>query len=194
MPLPISDAQANAEAVARRDSRYAGEHLASRARFSPTGFGPMLAMFVSAWEAEYKMRMHATGIEAEPPGRIVRADGSGVTDPGGGNALGSPAFDGETRARIFGSPRRRDADGNLAEPMHDAVDRLRVELRRPLMAALLSAIGRGASWADAARVVCPDCNTAIPLPSEYARAVTRDALRVVIRQHDEAPGGPSATA
>jgi hypothetical protein len=172
-----SDAQANAEALARRESPYAnaGKYAA------PMGFPGALRWFLRTWEGELKGRMHAQGVEWEAPGRIERGDGTGVTDPGGGNALGSPRWDASTRAHLFGSPSRTDADGSYSEPLHFAV--VYVERRHPLKARLLRRVGMGADWRES--VTCPACST--PLPDEYGEAVMRDAVTVAIKHYREAP-------
>lgn len=186
-----SDAQANAEAVARRERGYGIEHATSARRAAvrsiPVGLDAMLRGFLRAWESEIKGRLHGQGVEWETPGRIERADGTGVTDPGGGNALGSPRYDAETRAHLFGRPNRTDADGMYVAPMHWTVEWLRQ--RHPLKAALLRLIGLGGDWRTQVSVSCPACQHSVTLPDEYAEAVARDALGLAFRYLQDAPGG-----
>ena len=181
-----SDAQANAEAVAKRERQYASEHARSLQRPEPRGLDALRRWFLAAWEGELKGRMHAAGVEWETPGRIERGDGSGVTDPGGGNGLGSPRWDGSTRAHLFGPANRTDADGSYSEPMHWTIDYLR--RTHPLKAALLRRLGMGAPPS----VTCPGCS--VSLPDEYADSIWRDALGLAYRHHREAPPGTRRVA
>ena len=180
----------NAETLAQRDRRYALEHDASRRRSRPLGFPAMLRDFVIIWEGEIATRIHASGVEWEPPGRIVREDGTGVTDPGGGNELGSPRFAGETRAFLFGRADRVDIDGNPTTAMHAAVERLSRQRRHQLKGAVLRMVGRGGG-AAAIPVACPQCGAVAALPDEYAEAILRDALALAFRLYDEGYQGGS---
>lgn len=182
--LGPSDAQANAEAVARRDRAYAAEHATEvRSRF-PKGFTGMLTWFLRAWESPLPNRMHGRGEEWDTPGRITRGDGSGVTDPGGGNGLGAPRWDPRARAYLFGPVRAVDEDGGYVWKMHVAVDNM--SGRHPLKAALLRMIGRGGDW-HMVRVTCSGCSSSVTLPDEYAEAIARDALRVAFTYYQDAP-------
>lgn len=180
-----SDAQANAEAVAKRERQYATEHNRSKAdravRIIPRGLDAMKRAFLVQWEGELKGRMHGQGVEWETPGRIEREDGTGVNDPGGGNALGSPCWDASTRAHLFGRANRVDKDGTYVEPMHWTV--IWLEQQHPLKARLLRAFGMGASF----EVRCPSCS--VTLPDEVSEAVARDALGLAFRYYQDAPRG-----
>ena len=146
---------------------------------SPRGLVGLRHWFVSMWDSELKGRMHGQGVEWETPGRIERADGSGVTDPGGGNALGAPRWDASTRAHLFGRPNRTDADGFYVEPMHMAVDY--IGRRHPIKAALLRRIGMGG--APRLVVECPGCRASVTLPDEVDEAMARDALGLAYRHY-----------
>jgi hypothetical protein len=184
-----SDSQANAEAVARRDRRYAQEYASSLQRPAPRGLSGLLRWFVTGWETELKGRMHGQGVEWETPGRIERADGSGVTDPGGGNALGAPRWDASTRAHLFGPVNRTDADGRYVEPMHWTVQYL--ARQHPIKAALLRRIGMGG--APRLVVECPGCRASVTLPDEIDEALVRDALGLAYRHYQDGPIGGRAT-
>lgn len=154
---------------------------------TPTRLSGLVAWFVRSWESEVPRTTHASGVEWEGPGRIVRSDGTGVSDPGGGNEQGAPRWNGEARAYVFGGTKSyTDTDGWYVLPMHWTVDWL--GMRHPLKAALLRMIGRGGDW-HRVSVTCPACDSRVLLPDEYAEAVARDALGLAYRHYERAPRG-----
>lgn len=176
-----------------RDAPFAPEHRRSVERVAvgraaqPSGLGGMVRWFVSRYRVELPDEVHASGVESERPGRVVRSDGSGVTDPGGGSRLGSPRLSPGFRAYVFGSPFQTEhpvSDGraeigeSYASPMRATIAWL--EHRHPLKAAWLRAVGRtDGDW----RTV----TAAAALPEEYGEAITRDALQLVFRHYEEGP-------
>ena len=190
-------------ARSRLDRPYADEHAAS-ARHAmdrgsePPGFGPLLSWFVACWAEELPRSVHAAGVEWATPGRVVRSDGSAVTDPGGGNALGSPRYDGTFRRRIIEgrcsdtehpvSDGRAEVGDAYATPLHQTIAWL--DRRRPLIGAWLRALGRhGGDWRAVGQLglVIDDRGIRIPIPDEYAEEITRGALRLCWRAFREEP-------
>jgi hypothetical protein len=181
-------------ARARLERPYAAEHDASvRAVASrgvePPSFGALLRWFVDGFAEELPPNVHASGVEWAAPGRVVRRDGSGVTDPGGGNALGSPRFDGTFRRRVL-EGRSSDTEHPVSDgrpeigeaystPIHQTIAYL--DRRRPLIASWLRALGRhGGDWRAVGQLglIIDDRGLRIPIPDEYAEEITRGALRL----------------
>jgi len=192
---------AAARAMAERP--YMAEHDASvRAAMSrgvePPGFSRLLQWFVDCWIEETPSSVHAAGVEWAAPGRVVRSDGSGVTDPGGGNQLGSPRFNGSFRRRVLEgrasdvehpvSDGRAEVGEAYATPMHQTIAFL--DRRRPLIAGWLRALGRhGGDWRAVGQLglIVDDRGIRIPIPDEYAEEITRGALRICWRAFREEP-------
>lgn len=193
-----------AAALEARERPYSVEHQASVRRAmsdrSPEvpGFGALLRWFVDRFTAELPKNVHATGVEWSTPGRVVRGDGTGVTDPGGGNALGSPRFDGTFRRRVLES-RSSDTEHPVSDgraevgeaystPLHQTIEY--IGRRKPLLACWLRALGRhGGDWQAVGQLglVIDDRGVRIPIPDEYAEEITRGALRVCWRAFREEP-------
>lgn len=182
-------ATAHAESVRRS--------MAERAPEVP-GFAELVRWFVERFTEELPKNVHAAGVEWSTPGRVVRSDGSGVTDPGGGNALGSPRFDGTFRRRILEgrtmdvehpvSDGRPEVGEAYATPLHQTIEF--VGRRKPLLACWLRALGRhGGDWRAVGQLglIIDDRGLRIPIPDEYAEEITRGALRVCWRAFRDEP-------
>ena len=168
--------------------------LYERRRFTPSSFGQLVRWFTQAWRAEVPDEIHAGGIEKTRPGRIERGDGSGVTDPGGGNRLGAPAYRPDFRAYVFGSSAgteyaqagdRPDLTESYSTPMRWTVEFLE-RSSHPLLAAVLRRLGRTGEWRGIS-VTCSTCTTSVTLPDEYAEAIARDALNLAAKHYREEP-------
>lgn len=182
---------------------FATEHGASvrramEQRAVEPGFSALLAWFVDRFTEELPKNVHAAGVEWATPGRIVRSNGTGVTDPGGGNALGSPRFDGTFRRRTLEgaasdtehpvSDSREEIGEAYATPLHQTIAFL--DRRRPLIAGWLRALGRhGGDWRAVGQLglIIDDRGMRIPIPDEYAEEITRGALRLCWRAFREEP-------
>jgi hypothetical protein len=189
----LSDSQANAEALTRRGLPYQPEHEQSRAPFLPRGFDALRHWFVAQWKDEMPPDIHVNGIELEKPGRILRKDGSGVTDPGGGNGLGSPALQsefrllivgmenedgttrpGETRTEYATSGGHMETTKSYATPLRWTITF--IERQHPLMAMILRRMGRMDGEYHGVTVTCSTCTGSVTLPDEYTEAIARRAL------------------
>ena len=176
-----------------RDSPYATENRASAQRAMleraepPSSLRLLVRWFTARYRVEVPDAIHSGGVESERPGRIVRADGEGVTDPGGGSRLGAPRLSPHFRAYLFGSPfatehpeseGRPEIGESYASPMRATI--AWIEHRHPLRAAWLRAIGRtDGDWQTV--------TYAADLPMEYGEAITFDALRLAWHHYEEGP-------
>jgi hypothetical protein len=198
-----SDAQANADALARRAAPYAPEHDRSK-RFLPHGFDQLRRWFLAQWKDELPTDIHGAGEETERPGRILRDDGSGVTDPGGGNALGAPSYLPEFRVLIYGlengdgttrpgetqteyatSGGHVETSKSYAYPLRWTITFL--ERQHPLMAAVLRRMGRMDGEYHGVSVTCGTCTSAVVLPDEYTEAIARRALALAAEAYRAEP-------
>ena len=151
-------------------------------------FRRLLAWFVDRWVSELPTSIHAVGVEAERPGRIQRADGSGVIDPGGGSKLGSPRLSPAFRSHLYGSAfsvEHASFDGvtetasTYSTPMRATLTWMERN-RHPLYARWLRMLGRsGGDWHSVAVVV--------NMPPEYAEGITRDALTLCWKSFRDQP-------
>lgn len=187
----------------RLEQPFALEHGVSvrrrmERRAEEPGFRALLAWFVDAFTEEFPTDVHGTGVEWDTPGRIVRSDASAVTDPGGGNQLGSPRFLPAFRTRVIEqswsqtehpvSDSREEVAETYATPMHQTLAFL--DRRYPLLAGWLRALGRhGGDWHQVGQIGLPGDERGhwIPLPDEYSEQITRGALTVAWRAFRDAP-------
>lgn len=164
------------------------------------GFGALLVWFVDRYVEELPRDVHAAGVEWTTPGRIVgeKQSGGAVTDPGGGNALGSPRFTPAFRRRVLEgvswdtehpvSDGQAEIGEAYATPMHQTI--AFIDRRRPLIAGWLRALGRhGGDWRAVGQLglIIDDRGIRIPIPDEYAEEITRGALRLVWKAFREEP-------
>lgn len=141
-----SDAQLNAESLARRGRTHFQEHTESRERKAelavdrPRTFGALLGWFKREWDAEFPKRMHERGVEPD-------------------SQLGAPRLAGAVRARFAALEEPKAATATDYEPGNDtwstgAVPRFpvldalqRYSRRAPLLSRYLEAIAyRGFDW------------------------------------------------
>ena len=192
-----SQSRANAEMLANRGRPYADDHRESsyrrNVRILPTGLDAFLKWFIRPFQLEVPAMIHDEGIEVETPGVIEHGDGTLERDPGGGSVLGSPKWNHEAKAAIFGKPNRLDEDGSYAAPMHWTITWMERN-RHPLKAAVLRIIGRGGDWRSGVRITCGTCTSAVTLPEEFAESIARDALRVAFNSYQDEPRGGYRTA
>ena len=128
-----SDSQANAEAVARRESAYLSEHYASkRPRWKPRGLIELLRWFESEWHDQAPDRLHKRELWRE----YVRANEVWLQH-GGGSALGSKAWSDGMR-RLLESPSTVDPDGFYVHPLAAALRSL--DRRDAFMASFLRGV------------------------------------------------------
>jgi hypothetical protein len=147
----------------------------------------MIAWFLGQWRDELPEQLHTRGVEWSSPGRIVRSSGAAVTDPGGGDLLGSPRLDPAYRDFLLGDDWRREnpsSDGQpertetYATPLRATIRFM--ERRRPLSARWLRALGRaGGDWREV--------GVTFNLPDELAEHVTAGALREAWFSYREEP-------
>lgn len=178
----------------QRERPFLDEHHASRSRFLPLSFDGLRRWFIGQWHDELPGDIHGAGVEWEKPGRIVRADGSGVTDPGGGNSLGAPAYRPGFRRFLTGSSAQVEHptyDGatqpttSYATPLRWAVDF--VGRGSPAIAAALRWLARNDGDWHGLSIDCGTCGSRVVLPSEYAEAVARRGLELVARSFRAEP-------
>ncbi len=182
--------------VRKRDRPYHEGYVQSiqRRAFRPQDFRRRLVAFMEQWRDETPGDIHASGVEWEKPGRIIRGDGTGVSDPGGGSRQGAPRYTGASRSYIEGMDSRteratsggeQEMGESYATPMRWAV-RFIERSRHPLLAAVLRWIGASGDYRDLA-VTCGTCTSAVTLPDEYSEAIAREALRLVWTHYEEGP-------
>lgn len=187
----------------RAEPPYRSEHersvrRAMSKRSEVPGFASLLRWFVCSWVEEMPHSIHAAGVEWAPPDRIVRADGTGVTDPGGGNALGSPRYSQPFRRRVLegkvADVEHPVSDGQAemgvayVTPLHQTL--AHIDRRHPLLAGWLRALGRnGGDWRAVGQLglVIDQRGIRVPIPDEYAEEITRGALRLAWTTYREEP-------
>ena len=171
-----------------RTSPYMVEHDGSvagaldRAR-PPRGLTGLLRWFVTAWEAEVPMAIHAAGVWRDH----VKPGEAG----GGGSALGAPRFHDAFRAYIEGSPHQTDARNGEDEreavyvrPIHSALARLgrHPDSEQAGVARFLFALAcSGGDW----RAVTSSIAWSTPTP--LARPATEGALWLLWERYQHAP-------
>lgn len=129
----LSDSQANAEAVARRDRAYLSEHYASkRPRSRPRGLVELLDWFEAEWHDQAPDRLHKRELWHD---YILALEG--WRRQGGGSAIGSKAWSDGMR-RLLEAPRSQDPDGFYLHPLAAALRGL--ERRDAFMAMFLRAV------------------------------------------------------
>ena len=128
-----SESQANAEAIARRDAVYLGDHYTSkRPRPRPHGLMELLSWFESEWQAQAPDELHKRELWRD----YVAANEQWARS-GGGSVLGTHAWS-EGMRRLLEAPHAADADGFYIHPLAAAL--ARIERRDGYMAAFLRAI------------------------------------------------------
>lgn len=139
----LSDSQANAEAVARRESAYLSEHYGSRGRRDhrgrplprPRGLIAMLGWFEAEWHDQAPDRLHKREVWHDYV--TVKDETGAYGKQGGGSRLGAHAWTDSTR-RILESPRSADPDEYYLHPLAAAL--AAIERRDEFMAKFLRAI------------------------------------------------------
>jgi hypothetical protein len=178
-----SEAQANAEAIARRDANYLGDHYASkRPRPRPRGLMELLSWFEQEWYAQAPDELHKRELWRD----YVSANEQWAR-AGGGSVLGTHAWS-EAMRRLLEAPFSADQDGYYVHPLAAAM--ARIERRDGYMAAFLRAIALAGFEISPVGFRCglPESVTMV-----YALAAL-DALQRAYR--DEVPArvlAPSAT-
>lgn len=165
-----SDSQANAEAVARRDSAYLSEHYASRERRSrPRGLIALLHWFEVEWQEQAPDELHRFDLWRE---YIAAQDA--WRRQGGGSRLGTLAWT-EGMRRLLEAPRSQDPDGWYSYPLQAAL--VVIERGDGYMAAFLRAIALAGFTVPIAQ-----------LPESVAMVYANEALERLWRAYrEEAP-------